>query len=244
MMTAERFEAICIDEAARAEGERAGIGTYMEKRLHRILKRWVRDDERFFEVPVGRSIADVRTEEGIFEIQTGSLRPLFPKILRYLEETEETVTVMVPLIATKRIVRMERETGEILRTRRVYRGGRLIDGIAHLYPIAACLADPRVRVMLVRLEADEYRYSERMRYRKEGAFDAELFPRRLVECVTVCDPEELRRFLPEERSFYAAEYGAWSKLRGRDLYSVLNLFCTLGLLQRESEGRRYRYFQT
>ena len=244
MMTAERLEAICREEAERPLGEGAGIGTYAEKRLHRALKRWVRDDESAFEVPVGRSIADVLTEDGIFEIHTKNLRALLPKLLRYLQETDGPITVIHPLFAVRRIVRMDRGTGEILRTRRVTTGGRMIDGIAALYPLREALLNPRVRVMLVRLEADEYRYSERVRYRREGAFDSELFPRRLVECMTLGAPEDYEGFLPEEDSFYAADYGAFSKLKKRDLYSALNLFCALGLLQREEEGRRYKYVKT
>ncbi len=243
MRTAEEFQAICQEEAARVEHERTGIGTYGEKRLHRALKRWVVDDERQYEIPVGRSIADVRTEEGIFEIQTKNLRALLPKLRHYLEVTDCPITVIHPLLASKRVVRVERDTGEVLRTRRVYRGGRLIDGIPSLYPLGEVLSDPRIRVMLVRIEADEYRYSERIRYRKEGAFDAELFPRKLVEWVTLVSPEDYRAFLPEENAFCAAEYGAWSGLKGRDLYSALNLFCTLGLLRRQAEGRKYRYFK-
>ncbi|MBR2354744.1 MAG: hypothetical protein IKA76_09625 [Clostridia bacterium] len=243
MMTAEQFEWICREEAEKSNGVQSGIGTYAEKRLHRVLKRWVRDAASCFEVPVGRSIADVRTEEGIFEIQTKHLDALLPKLQRYLAETDCSITVIYPLLAMKRVIRMDRESGEILRTRRVYRGGRLIDGIPALYPLREILRDPRVRVMLVRIEADEYRYSERMRYRREGAFDSELFPRRLTESVTLCGSRDYRRFLPESESFYASEYAAYSGLKKRDLYSTLNLFCSLEILSREAEGNKYRYSQ-
>lgn len=245
MMNAERFETICREEAEKSNGiQQSGFSTYAEKRLHRVLKRWVKDDASCFEIPVGRSIADVRTEDGIFEIQTKSLGALLPKLRRYLEETDCVITVIHPLLAMKRVVRMDTQTGEILRTRKVYRGGRLIDGIPALYPLREVLNHPRVQVMLVRLEADEYRYSERMRYRREGAFESELFPRRLVEAVTLCSPEDYRQFLPEESSFYASDYSAHSGLKKRDLYSALNLFCSLGILKREAEGNKYRYYKT
>lgn len=244
MMNRERFALLCEQEASREEGMGESIGTYAEKRLHRILKRWITEDEGCFEVPIGQSVADVLTEEGIFEIQTGSLRPLLPKLLRYLETTDFPITVIVPLFAMRRVIRMDRDTGEILRTRRVYTGGRALDGIVELYPIAEVLADPRVRVIFVRIEADEYRYSERMRYRREGAYDSELFPRSLTEVFILNTPEDYRVFLPDSDFFYAADYGAWSKLKRRDLYSALNLFCKLGLLRREAEGRKYRYYKT
>ena len=139
---------------------------------------------------------------------------------------------------------MDRETGEILRHRRVFQGGRMLDGAVRLYPIAELLREPRLRVILVRLEAEEYRYSERVRYRREGAFESELFPRCLVETILLNSPEDYRVLLPKEESFCASDYGAWSKLKKRDLYSALNLFCALGILRREAEGRKYRYYQT
>ena len=243
MMRPEDFERLCLEEASKAEQSGEGIGTYSEKRLHRVLKRWITEDETCFEMPVGRSIADVVTEEGIFEIQTSSLRPLFPKLCRYIETTDMRVCVILPLFAKRRVVRMDRQTGEILRSRTVYRGGKAIDALPRLYDIRALLSEPQLSVVLVRLEADEFRYSERVRYRREGAYESELFPRCLCETVTLRSPEDYRIFLPEERSFYATEYAAWSKLKKRDLYSALNLLCELGLLKREQEGRKYRYEQ-
>ena len=81
-----------------------------------------------------------------------------------------------------------------------------------------------------------------MRYRKEGAYDSELFPRTLVEEITLRGAQDYRCFLPPQSDFTAADYGNFSKLKKRDLYSALNLFCKLGLLSRQSEGRAYRYF--
>ena len=243
MMRAEDFARLCEEEASREERSGEGIGTYSEKRLHRVLKRWITEDETCFEVPVGHSIADVVTEEGIFEIQTASLRPLFPKLCRYVETTDIPVCVLLPLFAKRRVMRMDRQTGELLRSRTVYRGGRAIDALPRLFDIRSLIAEPQLSVVLVRLEADEYRYSERMRYRREGAYESELFPRGLCETVTLRTPEDYRIFLPEEKRFYASEYSTWSKLKKKDLYSALNLLCAIGLLKREREGRKYRYEQ-
>ena len=93
------------------------------------------------------------------------------------------------------------------------------------------------------LRADEMRYSERVRYRKSGAYDAELFPRELLGELVLRSAEDYRRFLPEGLSdFTAAEYASFSKLRGRKLYSALNTLCAVGVLRKEQEGKKYRYF--
>jgi hypothetical protein len=239
--SAERFAALAAEENEREEATREGIGTYAEKRLHRILKRFVSAEHSDFEVPVGRFVADVVSGKEILEIQTGSFRPLLPKLRYYLEMTDCSISVIHPVFATKNVIRMERETGEVLRRRKTHVGGRTIDGISELYSIMDVLGDPRLRIRILRLEVDEYRYSERIRYRKEGAYDSELFPRELLEEVVLRSPEDYRCFLPEERSFTASEYGARMKLKGRALYSVLNVLCAVGLLERTTEGRKYRY---
>lgn len=242
MMATERFAAISAEEAEKEALERQGIGTYGEKRLHRTLKRYVCDREECYEIPVGRYVADVLDGRELYEIQTGSFHTMPPKLSYYLEHTDYTVHLIHPLLETKTVIRMDRETGEVLRRRKTHIGGRAIDALPELYPIGEFLKSSRVTVTLLRICADEYRYSERMRYRKEGAYDSELFPRTLVEEITLCGAQDYRCFLPPQSDFTAAEYGNFFKLKRRDLYSALNLFCKLGLLSRQSEGRAYRYF--
>ena len=240
----ERFEMLCEEESQIAErGNGEAIGTYGEKRLHRILKRWISDDVRAQEVRVGSYVADVLTDEGIFEIQTGSFRPLLPKLRYYLNETDHAVALICPLIVEKRIVRMERESGEVLYTKRSPKHGRVIDVLPEFFWISELLPCERIALEVVLISVEEHRFSERMRYRREGAYDAELYPRALLDCVSLRDLEDYRAFLPPEmESFTAAEYGAYSKLKARKLYSALNFLCAIGLLRREKEGKKYRYF--
>ncbi len=238
-----RFAAICEEEGKRLEGETGGIGTYREKRLHRILKRFASDDENTHEIPVGKYVADVRNTEGITEIQTKSLRLLLPKLRYYLEETDLPVTVIHPILAEKTLIRMDRETGEVLYRKRSPKKGRAEDLLPELYGLSELLPNPRIRVRVLLIQAEEFRFSERVRYRREGAYDSELFPRALMGEADFCDRASFRRFLPTEGdSFFADEYGAFVKLKKRKLYSALNFLCAIGLLRREKEGKRYRYF--
>ena len=240
----ERFEALCEEEAAVVErGNGEAIGTYGEKRLHRILKRFVCADIRAHEVRVGKYVADVLNERGITEIQMRSFRPLVKKLRYYLEHTDYAVTVLCPVIAEKTIVRMERESGEILRIKRSPKHGRVIDVLPELFWLGDLMENDRLTVEVALIVAEEHRYSERRYHNREGAFESELFPRALRDCVLLRTREDFEAFLPEDvESFTAAEYASFSKLKNRKLYSALNFLCAVGVLERVREERKYRYF--
>ena len=246
MSEKEIFDTLCAAESYRVQGTLAesGIGIYNEKRLHRILKSTFCECEDCFEVKTGRYIADVLVGDRIFEIQCASFKPLQRKLEYYLHETEYDVCVVCPLIAKKKIIRAERETGEVLRVRTSSKRQSEWHALAKLYPIRHLLGDERLTVKVMLIEAEEYRYSEAVRYRKSGKYDAELFPISLVGSVELCSVEDYKRFIPEEllgSEFSAADYSALTSLRGRDAYSALNTLAELGLLKREKQGRAVRY---
>lgn len=241
----QRFEVICLEEREAPERMAeigTGIGTYGEKRLHRVLKRWLCDDPQKQELAVGRHVADLVIGDEIFEIQTKNLRALSEKLKSYLESTEYRVTVIYPMIAERRLVRMDRETGEVLSVRKSPKKVKWFDALPELYWLREVLGDPRVSVRLLMITAEERRYSERVRYRREGAYEGELFPEALAEEWLLSSPSDYEAFLPMDiDSFTASEYGSFSGQKGRRIYSCLNLLCALGLLCREKEGRQYRY---
>lgn len=236
-----RFAALCQEETQRHTLESGGIGTYQEKSLHRILKRLVCDDETCWEIPVGSYVADVLQGAELTEIQTGSLYPLLPKLRYYLEETSYTVTVLHPIVAKKMIYRMDKQTGELLRKRRSGAHGRVADVLPELRWISELLPSPRLRIRVILIGCEEYRYSERIRYRKEGAYEGEVFPREYLGEQSFSSPEEYRAFLPEAEAFTAAEYGAWIRMRPIPANRALQTLCALRLLQREKIGRKYVY---
>ena len=246
MSEKELFESLCAAESYRVQGALAesGIGIYNEKRLHRILKNTFCQNEDCFEVKVGRYIADIALAERIIEIQCGPLTPLKNKIEYYLDSTELEVCVVLPLIAKRTIIRAERETGEIMRVRTSPKRQNEWHALAKLYPIRHLLGNERLTVRMMLVEAEEYRYSEAVRFRKSGKYDSELFPTVLADSVELCGKESYARFVPDglaEGEFSAADYSALTPLRGRDAYSALNTLAELGLLHREKQGRAVRY---
>ena len=240
----KRFAEICLKEKdAPAYSAGKGIGTYGEKRLHRVIKQWVCPREECHEQAVGRFVADLLMEGEIVEIQTGSLRPLARKLGEYLKATEDRITVIYPLIAERRILRMDPATGELLSCRRSPKKEEWVDALSEIFWLRELLPSERISLRLLRIKGEERRYSERVRHRKSGAYEGEFFPEELLEERWLTSMEDYRIFLPPQReSFTAGEYGSFSKQKGRRCYSCLNLLRDMGLLRRERDGRQYRYW--
>ena len=114
-----RFDSLCAEfEKTMADRDSDGIGTYNEKILHKTLKHAVSDTPEQLEVKVGAYVADVLLDGEIFEIQTGGFYPLVKKIEYLLENTEYKITVVHPLISELLLIRMDRDTGEVIRKKR------------------------------------------------------------------------------------------------------------------------------
>ena len=61
----------------------SGIGTLSEKSLHRMIKLFIEEDESFHEVEFLGSVADIKRENQIYEIQTHSAERLVPKLKKF-----------------------------------------------------------------------------------------------------------------------------------------------------------------
>ncbi len=239
----ELFARLCEAESYLSGSEADSIGVYKEKRLHRILKNTIAPNTCCHEVAVGRYVADIKEGEWICEVQTKSLAPLRNKLEYYLEHTESHICVVHPVLVKKTIIRASRESGEVLSVRRSPKNPNIYKELAALYPIARCLTSPRLSLRLMLVEAEEYRYSERVRHRKSGAFDSELFPTALVGSYDFESIEDYAELLPSRESgeYTAKDFEKAFKLHGRDLYSALNVFSALGLLTRQKNGSRVKY---
>ena len=246
MTEKELFEELCAAASYRVcdIDSDSGIGIYNEKRLHRILKSTFCQREDCFEVKIGRYIADIATEDRIIEIQCGPFLPLKKKIEYYLENTDYSVLVVHPLIVKRTIIRADRESGEIMRMRTSPKRPTEWNVLAKLYPIAELLASSRVSLKIMLIEAEEYRYSEAVRYRKKGKYDSELFPTKLKDSILLSSKDDYRRFLPDglpRGEFTAADFTPLVPLHGMDVYSALNSLSAIGLLEREKTGGRVKY---
>lgn len=243
-MDRERFRQLCVDDLVMHGTDADGIGTYNERRLHRILKRYVTDDAACYEVKVGKSVADILKDGRITEIQTSAFRPLERKIGVYLDTTDHAVSVIHPVISEKTIIRADKETGEVMYSKRSPKHERDIDVLPQMYYLRDFVANMRFEVRLLHVKVDEYRYSERVRYRREGAYDKDVRPICLLGETVLCGKDSYRNMLPPslfDREFTSAEFSAVSRLKGRKLSLAIGFLVYVGIFERRSEGRRYFY---
>jgi len=222
------------------------IGTYGEKLLHKLLKRTVTDDEDCFECRVGRYVADVYEDGRITEIQTGSFYPLREKMAYFLNETPYAVTVVHPITEELTLVRVEPETGEVLRRAKSPKKGRVRDVLPELWYLRDVFPSERLTVAVPLLRAEEYRYSERQRYRKEGKYDAQFFPLAMLSWVELHTLDDVLALLPDtlrtEDGFTAEQFGkAMGLPKGRRRAVALLFLCEKGIFMREKKGRSFLY---
>ncbi len=238
-----KFDSICLEQRNNPTAEvLSGIGTYGEKAIHKAVKSFAADDSSAFEVNIGPYVADVVTKDVITEIQTKNFKYLLPKIKYYLENTDYKINVIYPAIAENTVIRMDKETGEILRKRRSSAHRGTPELLSELYYLRDIIPNERLSFQILFIRCEEYRYSERMRYRKKGAYDSELFPVELLGSESFSKVSDFERFLPSLESFDASEYAKFINRKGRTVYSSLNFLCGIGLLDRKKEGKKYSYF--
>ncbi len=242
-----RFDRLCAEfETTMAQRDSEWIGTYNEKLLHKALKRAICDDENCLEIRVGSYVADVLCDGEIFEIQTGGFYPLAKKIEYLLENTEYRITVVHPLISELLLIRVNGETGEVIRKKRSPKREAPCDILSELYYLRHLVSSERVRFLLPQISGEEYRFSERVRGRKSGAYDAQFFPRRMIGLTEIRMLGDIRAVLPPElrvvESFDSAYFAKLLKLRGRRLSQALKFLCDTGIAKREKDGRKYIYY--
>ena len=95
------------------------------------------------------------------------------------------------------------------------------------------------------IKAEEYRFSERVRYRRTGAYDHDLRPTELVSELTLTDLESYRRLMIAELpqgEFTAEELSRATGLKGRRLSLAIAFLRELELVSRRQQGKKYIYY--
>lgn len=234
-----RFAALCEKHSFSEVrgGEFEGIGTYNEKRTHRIIKEFVSGDPETYEIKLGGAVADVFADGVITEIQTGSFYPLKKKIAAYLENTDFEVRIVHPATVKKTIVRVDPLTGEVIRRKVSPKKESPQKILPELIYLAEHLRSRRLSFEVYSVTAEEHRYSDEIhRYRKSGKHDSELFPVSLEAIMTIETTDDFLALLPEKllslERFTAAEFMKISGFRGRRAYNILNAFVCAGVLRK------------
>ncbi len=235
-----------IEIASASEAAQGGIGTYGEKMLHRSLKFYFETDESKHEIALLGSVADIRNEEGIVEIQTRSFNKLVPKLERFLPL--EKVTVVCPIIENKRICRIDSESGESLPSRKSAKRGRAIHALSELSMIRRFIPHENLTVLVMLVNVDETRLlSGKIRVGRKRTSKINCIPTSLGSVIELKSSDDYRLLLPTDmpESFTALEFEKISGLRGIGAHGALALLLQLGILTRERKGNQaYTYMLT
>ncbi len=242
MLDRERFKRAAARAIEESEGGFLGIGRLSEKVMHRTLKLYYEPNEACHEVEFEGSVADVKNDWGITEIQRTNLAYMIPKLERFLPRCN--VRVVHPVDVRHRLRWLDRATGEISAPGRPFTGKRPQDTAFEIYKLREYIGNPRFELVLLCLECDEYRALDGYdKTRKKGASRLESIPRELVDEIIIREPSDLLILLPDTLgdSFTEKEFRRAIKSRSRYSYYTLRLLVDLSLLHRHKDGNKYVY---
>lgn len=190
-----RFYQTVYDAAVEIH-ERYNIGTYREKKLHLVLKKYFEPDPAYHEIPCAGYIADILRDRHIIEIESNSLTGLHEKLDAYLPEY--TVDLIYPLAANRYVTWIDPETGGMSPKRRSPKKATIYDAIAECICLRDYLRKPGLRILAVFLDIDEYRLLDGWsRNRKRGSHRYERIPQELHRIVILDNKDSYVRFIPE-----------------------------------------------
>ena len=241
MINQEQFQ-IAIERATLGENT-VGIGSLGEKKLHRTMKYYFEPDESFHEIEFLGSVADIKNEEGIIEIQTRSFNKLVPKLERFLPDNN--VTVIYPIIEEKTICRINTDTGESLPPKKSPKKGKASDALAEIAQIRRFIPSDNLRIKLVFVDAVETRMlngTRRVGRRKTQKIDC--IPTAINSIIELYMPRDFLSLIPDNlpEKFTAAEFEKTTQLRRIKSHNSLMLLTELGVVTREKcGGRAYIY---
>lgn len=230
---------------ARAEGgtKERRIGTLGEKTLHAAVKFYLEPDPTCHETPYLGFVADILNEDGIFEIQTRSFDRLRRKLAVFLEQSP--VTVVCPLPHVKYVQWLDPVTGEISRRHKSPKTGQPWHILPELDRICDLLDHPRLRILILLLDVDEYRnLNGWSRDGKRGSTRLERIPLSLYQEIWLREKPDWQALIPPGLSpeFTRQELASLGRFSDRQSSRALRVLCRLGLCRRcGSRGRAYLY---
>ena len=223
----EACRALCGEVPSRKK-----IGVLSEKTLHSVIKRFIESNEALQEVKVGGYYADIKNDDGIFEVQTRSLNRLRAKLTSYLEI--EIVTIVYPIPAVKRLIWIDAQTGELTSPRKSPKRGSYFDAFPELYKLDMLIANESLRVLLLLIDMDEYRYLNGWSTDgKKGSTRHERYPIALADSMLLTTNEDYEGLLPSDlcSPFTSKEFAVATKTRLRIAQIVLTVLAKRGAVQ-------------
>lgn len=219
--------------------EAQGIGTLAEKALHKTLKLYIEPNSAKHEIEFFGSVADVKNEEGIYEIQTRSYEKLAPKLEKLLDKSK--VTVVCPLAHEKSVRWIDRESGAISTPHKSPKKENIYDAFKALFGIRSVIRNENLRVRVIYLRVEDFRYlCDWDKSRKRGSVRMERMPLGAIYELDLKEPRDYALFIPEVlgEEFVASEFCSAIKRTPRFSYYVLKFLVACGALS--ESGKRGR----
>lgn len=223
--------------------ENLSIGTLNERSLHAFLKEYYEPKASCREVKVGRYVADILNSQGIIEIQTRGFSSLKKKLECFLKDYN--VTLVYPVAKIKRLVWVDPKTGETSRPRLSPKTGSPFEIFYELVYIKDLLVSPNLRLKIVLLELDEYRFLDGWSGdRKKGSTRKDRVPAAIVGEVDVENAAQLVTLLPKSlpELFTAADLMKAARASKTLAYRAISVLRDAGAIEKAGKrGRAYLY---
>lgn len=211
---------------------RQSIGTYKEKTLHHTLKLYY-GGLHSTEVAIGKYVADVVREDGIYEIQSKAFYRIKEKLKEFLSVS--TVTVVFPVSEAKYISWVDVANGEVVSRVKSPKKGSVYNILPELYSLRDLLGNEKLRFVIAIVNSEEYRYADGYgKDKKKRATKVDIVPSVLKEEIFIREPEDYNIFLPEDLSenFTSADFAKATKLPLKDASKAILVLTSLGLISK------------
>lgn len=236
------FRKVC-DEVIGGEQNFSGIGTYKEKTLHSVLKKYYELNTLFHEVQIDGFVADIFNGQEIIEIQTRSFNRLRKKLPVFLKNYPVTVVYPVPYLKWIRWV--DPESGCLSAPRKSPKKGTPYEIFFELYWIKTYLNMPGLRFKIVLLNIEEYRFLNGWsKDKKKGSSRCDQIPIEIVDEIYISGPDDYRLLIPEslDNEFTSNDFHKASGLSKKASSLAIHILNYVGCIQKiGKKGHAYLY---
>ncbi len=219
---------------------RQSIGTEMEQTVHRAIKYWLCPDPSCHEFRVNGRIADVFTDDHIYEIQTRSFYAIAKKVEFLL--AFHPVTVVYPVVRRKTVYAIGSD-GTIGRGHVSPRKRTPASLLSELSGFKGLVGRSGLDFLVLVFDAAEYRTASAAPVgKKTGRID--LYPQGVPETLTFRSRDDFRSLLPAglPDGFTVKELAQVLKMNRTDAGRAAMFLREIGILALAGKtGRAYRY---
>lgn len=241
-MDQQLFHMVC-DEIIGQEQGQMGIGTLSEKTVHSVLKNYYETNDNNHEIKIDGFVADIYNGHEIIEIQTRSFDRLRKKLSVFLNRYPVTIVYPIPYIKWIRWVNPQ--TGEITKPRKSPKKGTPYNIFPELYKIKNHLNKPNLRLKIVLLNMEEYRFLDGWsKDKKKGSTRCDRIPIELIQELYISGPKDYKLLIPEslEEEFTSKDYKNASGLSPKASSTAVHILNYVGSIERiGKKGRAYLY---